>query len=124
MLGSIARRSGRDAARQRIASTAAVATAATRAQRPLGLVDRVGGAGVREDAEDVALLLEQQHPDQLQHQQRERERPRSAASRRGTAAGPPLRLVSTSGRNAKIQMSEMNMATVAASGASIWVSSG
>jgi hypothetical protein len=40
----------------------------------LALVDRVGDTGVREGAQQVAVLLQEQQPDELQHPQREHER--------------------------------------------------
>ena len=123
MLGSIARRSGREAARQRIASTAAVATAATAqsARWALSTTSAAPASGKKPMTSSSCSSSSIQTSCSTSSGSA-----KAAISSQSTrdCSRPPLRLVSTSGRNAKIQMSEMNMATVAASGASIWVRSG
>ena len=81
-LGSSARRRGREAARHRARDDDRDGDAGEAGQRALGLVDRVGDVGVREDGQEVAVLLVEERPDDLQDPQRARTR-RRAAGRRG-----------------------------------------
>ena len=73
-------------------------------QRALALVDHVGDVGVRERGQQVAVLLVEQQPDDLQDPQREHERRPPAASppatravrRSGASAAAPRRTAPTS----------------------------